>query len=181
MMLCLLKDEETNLSLFQKITAKIPSLKMFLQGYASDSEKALRNALAHEFPNALSFICYIHIMRNISSYCNETLRFSQKLTDNIINDIFGAAGLIYCEEHSAYQLMLSIFKPKWDKLEYIHTQKAPRFSRYFVKNKEGILYHHVLLKNVRQAGFGDTLQSTNVPESLNAKIKRWQNFELKDA
>ena len=40
--------------------------------------------------------------------------------------------------------------------------------------------YHMLPKTVQDAGFGGNLQSTNVPESLNAKIKRWQNFQPSD-
>ena len=42
MMMCMLKDEQTYLTLFQKLIARLPGLGTYLQGYASDSEASLR-------------------------------------------------------------------------------------------------------------------------------------------
>ena len=53
MMLCLLKDKLTYLTLFQKLTAQVPGLKVHLQGYSTDSEVPLRQALAQEFERSL--------------------------------------------------------------------------------------------------------------------------------
>jgi hypothetical protein len=39
-LLCMLKDKATYLTLFQKITAQVPGLKIFLQGYSTDGEEA---------------------------------------------------------------------------------------------------------------------------------------------
>ena len=69
--LCMLKDECTYLTLFQKMTAHMSGLKGYLQGYASDHEKPLRNALPHEFPAAVSCICVVHAKTNISENCSE--------------------------------------------------------------------------------------------------------------
>ena len=56
-MLCMLKDKATYLTLFQKLTALVPGLKMYLQGYSTDGEEALRSSLAQEFGRSLSFLC----------------------------------------------------------------------------------------------------------------------------
>ena len=53
MMLCLLKDKLTYLTLFQKLMAQVPGLKVHLQGYSTDSEVPLRKALAQEFEKSL--------------------------------------------------------------------------------------------------------------------------------
>ena len=42
MMLCMLKDKATYLTLFQKLTAQVTGLKAYLQGYSTDSEASLR-------------------------------------------------------------------------------------------------------------------------------------------
>ena len=48
-MLCMLKDKELYITLFQKMTACIPGFKVYLQAYCTDGEKALREALGREF------------------------------------------------------------------------------------------------------------------------------------
>ena len=79
MMLCMLKDKSTYLTLFQKMTAQVPGLKVYLQGYSTDSEAPLRQALAQEFERSLSFLCKTHAQRNIKDKCYK-LHFSQSLT-----------------------------------------------------------------------------------------------------
>ena len=48
-MLCMLKDNELYITLFQKMSACIPGFKVYLQAYCTDGEKALREALGREF------------------------------------------------------------------------------------------------------------------------------------
>ena len=43
------------------------------------------------------------------------------------------------------------------------------------------MYDHMCIKSARDAGFGDQLITTNPIESVNATIKRWNNFTRKDA
>ena len=54
-MLCMLKDKSTYLTLFQKLSAQVPGLQVSLKGYCTDSEEALRQALAQVFPSSVSF------------------------------------------------------------------------------------------------------------------------------
>eukprot|EP00112_Aurelia_sp_Birch-Aquarium-sp1_P002574 Seg1285.4 transcript_id=Seg1285.4/GoldUCD/mRNA.D3Y31 product="hypothetical protein" protein_id=Seg1285.4/GoldUCD/D3Y31 len=180
MMMCLLKDKETYLTLFQKLASKVPGLQLYLQGYCTDSEKALRNALAQEFPRALQFLCYIHIKRNISEKCLSKFNLSRQLTDTILADIFSESGLVSCQSFSAFNDMVKQLKSKWDLLEEKERMGTAKFSKYFEKCKEKDIMYHMLPKIAQDAGFGGNLQSTNVPESLNAKIKRWQNFQPSD-
>ena len=178
--MCLLKDKETYLTLFQKLTSKVPGLQLYLQGYCTDSEKALRNALAQEFPRALQFLCYIHVKRNISEKCLSKFSLSRQLTNTILMDIFSESGLVSCQSLSSYNDMVRQLKAKWDLLEDKERVGTAKFSKYFEKCKEKDILYHMLPKTVQDAGFGGNLQSTNVPESLNAKIKRWQNFQPSD-
>ena len=59
-MLCVLKDKATYVALFQRMTAKVPGLKVFLQAYCSDGERALRQALGQEFERSVAFLCKNH-------------------------------------------------------------------------------------------------------------------------
>lgn len=178
-MLCMLKDKSTYLTLFQKLTAQVPGLKVHLQGYSTDSEVPLRQALAQEFERSLSFLCKIHAQRNIKEKCHK-LRLSQSLTDVIVSDIFGSGGLILADTEADYQGSLEQLTPKWDALEFTETGKAPKFSSYYRAYKSEDIWHHVTAKVSRDAGFEDKAQSNNVPESGNALLKRWQDFRTSD-
>lgn len=179
MMLCMLKDKSTYLTLFQKLTAHVPGLKMYLQGYSSDSECALRQALAQEFERSVSFVCKLHAKENIKDKCRQ-LHFPNSLTDTIVNDIFGSGGLVMADSEEDYQAHLDVLTSKWDKLEFDDTRKGPSFSTYFCKHKSEDILNHVSAKASRDAGFGDSVQSNNVPESANALLKRWQGFRPRD-
>ncbi|CAB4026532.1 Hypothetical predicted protein [Paramuricea clavata] len=179
MMLGMLKDKSTYLTLFQKLTAQVPGLKLYLQGYSSDSESALRQALAQEFEKSLSFLCKLHAQKNIEEKCRK-LRFSKSLTDIIINDIFGSGGLVMADSVEDYRDHLDALTSKWDYLEFKDTKKTPSFSTYFRQYKSSDILNHVSAKASRAAGFGDSVQTNNVPESANALLKRWQGFSSKD-
>ena len=66
----------------------------------------------------------------------------------------------------------------WDSLELQETKKISSFSSYFRKYKTSNILNHVSAKASRDAGFGYTVQTNNVPELVNALIKRWQSFRL---
>ena len=59
LMLYLLKDQCTYDTLFQKMSSTVPGLACYLQGYASDCEKSLRNSMALAFPHSVGYICDI--------------------------------------------------------------------------------------------------------------------------
>ena len=70
-MLCMLKDKASYITLFQKMTARIPGLKVYLQAYCTDGEKALREALGQEFERSVAFVCKIHEKQNIKNKCSK--------------------------------------------------------------------------------------------------------------
>ena len=120
-MLCVLKDTETYLTLFQKLTAKVPGLKVYIQGFSADGEKALELSLSHEFQSALMFLCYIHSKKNISSTCFNKFKLSRRLTNEINDDIFGKGGLVYAESSSEFKASVDLLKMKWSQLEQSET------------------------------------------------------------
>ena len=71
---------------------------------------------------------------------------------------------------------------KWDTLELAgaETGKPPKFADYYRVHKSSDIWHHVTAKASRDAGFEDEAQTNNVPESGNALLKRWQNFQTAD-
>ena len=64
-MLCMLEDKASYITLFQKMTGRIPCLKVYLQAYCTDGEKPLREALGQEFERSDAFVCKIHEKQNI--------------------------------------------------------------------------------------------------------------------
>ena len=178
MMLCMIKDKNTYLTLFQKIVSSIPGIKQYLQGYATDSEAALRNALAHEFPNSLAFICTIHAKKNIRESCTR-LGLSSKLTSIILKDIFQPGGLVYASNRTEFMLSYQSCKEKWNQLEAAE-KVVPQFVHYFEKNKLEDIYHHMRISVAKEAGLGNQLVTTNPIESINALVKRWTHFQPND-
>ncbi|CAH3147135.1 unnamed protein product [Pocillopora meandrina] len=157
-MLCMLRDKATYVTLFQKMTAKMPGLKVFLQAYSTDGEKPLRQALGQELERSIS----------------------QAVTDVIVNDIFGSEALVYVSNERLYRSKLEELKQKWDNTELADMRREPRFSSYFLKCKADKIGNHVSAKVSNDAEFGDEVRCNNVSESGYAVMKHWQNFESKD-
>lgn len=178
-MLCMLKDKSTYLTLFQKLSAQVPGLQVSLKGYCTDSEEALRQALAQVFPSSVSLLCKVHAQKNIEDKCHK-LRFSQSFTNDIINDIFGSGGLVFASSYEEYNSTLDCLTKKWDEQEFSESPEEPSFSKYFRRYKAEEIWNHVTAKASSDAGFGDEVQANNIPESANAFVKRWQDFIATD-
>ena len=97
-----------------------------------------------------------------------------------MNDIFGSGGLVFASSYEEYNLMLDSLIKKWDKQELSESSEEPRFSKYFKRYKAEEIWNHVTAKASSDAGFGDEVQSNNIPESANALVKRWQDFAATD-
>ena len=178
LILCMLKHEQTYITLFQKLKAHRPGLQVYLQGYATDSEAALRNVMAREFPLTQAFICTIHAKKNISEKC-KSLGLSQALTSSIIRDIFGVGGLVYANSRNEFEKRFNEFKLVWNELESAE-KRHPQFVVYFDRNKKEDIFDHMHVKLSMDAGFGDQMITTNQIESMNAVLKRWTNFQPSD-
>ncbi|XP_066919345.1 uncharacterized protein [Clytia hemisphaerica] len=178
MMLCLLKDQSTYDTLYDKITSKAPGIPIYMQGTASDCEQALRNALSKAFPHSLLFNCAIHGKKNISEKMTE-LGLSMRLQRIIKEDIFGDGGLIYASSWSSYESLCQTLKEKWEQLELAEKTKSS-FVSYFERYKQDDIKEHMRVQLSRDAGFGDQVVTTNPIESGNAILKRWNAFQSKD-
>ena len=95
----------------------------------------------------------------------------------MLGDIFGSGGLILADTEEDYKHRLDELTKKWDALEMAETGKPPKFSRYYRVHKSNDVFHHMTAKVSRDAGFEDKAQTNNVPESGNALLKRWQDFQ----
>ena len=79
------------ITLFQKMTARIPGLKVCLQAYCTDGEKVLREALGQEFERSVAFVCKIHEKQNIKDKCSK-LQISTAVSKVIDHDIVTSEG-----------------------------------------------------------------------------------------
>lgn len=98
----------------------------------------------------------------------------------IVNDIFGSGCLVFASSYEEYNLILDCLIKKWDKQELSESSEEPRFSKYFKRYEAEEIWNHVTAKASIDAGFGDEVQSNNIPESANALVKRWQDFTATD-
>ena len=174
LMLCLLRDQCTYDTLFQKMNSVVPGLASYLQGYASDCEKALRNYMVLAFPHSVGYICMIHGKRNISEKCSK-LGLSNKLIREIEEDVLDQGGLIYARSKKAFDEQCRQSKNKQHDLESAE-KLSPSFVQYFEKHKEEDIKDHMRVMLSKDDGFGDQVVTTNPIESANAVIKRWKNF-----
>ena len=83
------------------MTAHIPGLKVYLQAYCTDEEKALREALGQEFERSVAFVCKIHEKQNIKDKCSK-LQISNAVSKVIVNHIFGSEGLVHVSTETEY-------------------------------------------------------------------------------
>ena len=183
-MMCTKKDRATYQSLFQKITTHCPEIKHHLKAYGTDAEPPLRQALELEFPFALGFICRTHIVRNLEHKLKSELNLSDKFFRKVVGDVFGAQtheGLVHCKTRQEYDLLLSKLCVKWD-MEEAEEHKLkedtqePKASKYFMRNKADIVYHHCRSEALHEVGIEEELFDNNDPESINASIKKWENY-----
>jgi len=144
-LLCMIKDKPTYLTLFHKLTAQVPGLKMYLQAYTTDGEEALRQCLAQEFDRSVSFLCKIHLQRNIKEKCR-SLKMSESLSNKIAQDVFGGDGLVHAETENEYRRRFENLKIEWDVAEEEDTRNDAKFSKYFEKFKLEDIWNHATPK-----------------------------------
>ena len=54
--------------------------------------------------------------------------------------------------------------------------QEPKASKYFMRNKADIVYHHCRSEALHKVGIEEELFDNNDPESINASIKKWENY-----
>ena len=172
---------------FQKIVALCPEIKHSLKAYGADAEEPLSQALELEFPFALGFICRTHIVRNLEHKLKTELNLSDKFLRKVVADVFGGKtqeGLVHCSSRQEYDLLAKL-SVKWDKDEAEERarkrdKQEPMASKYFMKNKAEIVYHHCRSAALREVDIDDKLFDNNDPESINALIKKRENRAKSD-
>ena len=85
-MICLTREETTDLSFIQCLIREIPGLSEHLHATGTDGERALINALAAGFQRAAPLLCYIHSERNVRAK-GIKLGLSSTLVERICQDL----------------------------------------------------------------------------------------------
>ena len=120
----------------------MPGLKVYLQAYTTDGQEALRQCLAQEFERSVSFLCKVHLVRNIKEKCHQ-LHISESATTHILDDIFGSDDIVNAQTQEKYTSMFDLeLRRKWDSLERRDTDKYPKFATYFEKHKRDDIWNH---------------------------------------
>jgi len=124
------------------MTAHIPGLKVYLQAYCTDGEKALRGALGQDFERSVAFMCKIREKQNNKDKCSK-LQISNAMSKAIVDHIFNSERLVQASTETEYWKKLEELKQKWERLERQDTRQEPQFSSYFSSYKADEILHHV--------------------------------------
>jgi len=73
-------------------------------------------------------------------------------------------GLVHCTSRQEYDLLLAKLSVKWDKDEAEEQERKsdkqePMASKYFMKNKAEIVYHHCRSAGLLEVGIDDELKT----------------------
>ena len=151
--LCMLKDKTSYIMFFQKMTAHIPGLKVYLQADCTDGEKALCGALGQEFDRSVVFMCKNHENQNIKDKCSK-IQISNALSKVIVDHIFNSEGLVHASTETEYWKKTRRTQEGW-------SEKTSYSSSYKVDE----ILHHVTATMSKEAGFDIEVQRNNVSES----------------
>ena len=67
---------------------------------------------------------------------------TESTSSQILDDVFGIAGLVNCETKEEYTTRFKELKEEWDDLEEKETGKDPKFTKYFQTYKLEEIWNH---------------------------------------
>lgn len=154
--------------------------------FGSDGDKAIVEALSHNFPFAIQLRCFLHFKKNVEKKLKEFAIPSQ-VAQEFLLDIFGKRvantfqeGLVDSCSVQEFDERVESLKQLWDAREKPYAPvSGPRFHAYFMTYQADVVRYH-MRKDLREsAGLGSPPAkfTTNASESLNAAIKRKVNFK----
>ena len=152
--------------------------------FGSNGDKAMVEALSHNFLVLFNFTIFCTSKRMLSK-SRRSLEFLPKLCKK-----FGKTCCKNIPKGSGWKLPIQEFnervenlKPLWDAREKTFAPASgPGFHSYFIKCQADVVCYHMRRDFCASAGLGSspTKFTTNVPESLNAAIKRKVNLKEPD-
>ena len=157
--------------------------------FGSDGDKALVEALSHNFPFALQLRCSLHFKKNVEHKLKE-MGIPTQVMQEFLSDIFGKRvsntyqeGLVDSCSVQQFDERLDNLKPLWDAREKpFAPPSGPRFYGYFIQYQADVVRYHMRRDLRESEGLGSPPAkfTTNASESLNAAIKRKVNFKESD-
>ena len=157
-----------------------------IMAYGTDGDKALIEALGHNFPHAIQLRCFIHSRKNVQEKLKQ-FGVNSKTISEFLADIFGRQigtvkenGLVDSCSEQEFDSKLEELESVWDEREKpFCTESGPKFYRYF-KQYHATVVKHNMSRYVREsAGLGcpPTIFTTNCVESVNSLLKQKDNFK----
>ena len=154
--------------------------------FGTDGDKAIVEALAHNFPYAIQLRCFLHLKKNVEHKLLE-LGLPSSVSQEFLNDIFGKRsgntqreGLVDSFSSQDFMERLEALKPVWDTREGpFAPSSGPRFFSHFLTYQADVVQYH-MRKDLREsAGLGSPpcQFTTNASESINAVIKREVDYK----
>ena len=156
-----------------------------VQCYGTDGEKPLYDAFQHAFPSSVHLLCSIHMRRNIKAKACE-LHLPEKITDVILNDIFGKQigqefyeGLVDVSSDTEYEKGIKHLFCKWKALDSSVNGPVNAFILWFSRYKQDLIKKTMLKSSRSKAGLGNppAAFTNNASESLNALLKRKLDYK----
>lgn len=160
---------------------ELASIKCF----GTDGEKPLYDAFQQAFPSSVHLLCSIHMRRNIKAKTSE-LGISQKVTNMILNDIFGKQighefyeGLVDVPSDKEYEMGVKQLYSKWKALDSTVNGPVGAFILWFSRYKQDLIKATMLKSSRMKAGLGNppAAFTNNASESLNALLKRKLDYK----
>ena len=154
--------------------------------FATDGDKSLVEALAHNFPFALQLRCFLHFKKNIQAKLSE-LGLPKHITQQFLDDIFGKRernvqieGLVDATSSEDFDSKLDLLEEVWNTRESPYAgQIGPQFYVSFKRIQANTIRYH-MRKDIREAaGLGSppAICTTNGSEAINSVLKKQVKYQ----
>lgn len=169
----ILVHQQTDFASFNYFGSTLISHKKQLRNilcFGSDGDKALVEALSHNFPFAVQLRCFIHFRRNVQEKLRN-LGISHHVAEAFLTDIFGKQhgsiyieGLVDCKSEQEFDEKLQELELTWNDRELPYCpESGPRFYKSFCTYQAEVVKYHMRCDVRQSVGLGCTVL---LPSSL---------------
>ena len=188
----ILVHQKVDFSAFNYFASTLIGLEKQLKNvlaFGTDGDRALVEALSHNFPFAAQLHCFLHFKKNVQQKLKD-FGIPAQVAEEYLSDIFGKRvgntyqeGLVDSELIQEFNERVENLKAIWDSREEVYAPASgPRFHSHFMQHQADVARYH-MRKDLREnVGLGSPPAhfTTNASESLNAAIKRKVDFKESD-
>ena len=161
-------------SFFSQLAAELKNVDTSRLVIGSDEEKAIKNAIAINFPNASHALCTRHLKENTKRHLEDT-GVNQQVRQQILDSIFGSRGISVADTQIVYEERVKNAK------HIIDTYTSEETLNYFNNRLLPVIRKHVVTPY--QQGFINENWTNNNSESINHMFKQctgWKPQALPD-